>query len=319
MEIQQNKVSVLMPIRNGASYLKNIIESININTSSLDQIVLVNDGSTDDTDLILKNWCKEKRNITVITTKGIGIVKSLNLGLKECKNTWIARFDVDDQYSNNRIDKQLKSIGPSTVGIFADYSFIDDKGENYGPMPSPIYAEPTSVSLINSARTAHPVVIFNKDAVLEVGGYREEDFPAEDLSLWLRLNKLGELISVPEFLLEYKIRKGSITSQKRSLALRKKREVINLFGIQRSSLEFCNNNIDKILDSYNGTPCGKTRKILFLRDLAAANKQFAFSSNLNPKFVFLLMNEIAAKDGFNQLKKLSIDKKRRSKLRKSLR
>lgn len=314
----ENKVSILMPVKNGSFYLSAILSSIQRNVRANDQIVIIDDGSDDGSDIILKSWLKKLDNLTVITTKGVGLVKALNLGLANCENNWIARFDVDDEYSDERINEQVKFIKPETVGIFSDYSFMDETGKNYGFMSSPVYAEPVSISLANSTRTAHPVVMFNKNAVIDCGSYQESDFPAEDLSLWLRLSKIGNLTSVPETLLRYRIRKGSITNEKRNLVLKKKREVIDFYGLDRHNVEYCNSEFENILNSYALTNNFVNRKILFIRDLIAANRTVSLNHSISVRLISCLAKELLSQDGRKELKLISKDRKSRIKLRNTL-
>ncbi len=305
-----------MPVKNGSKYLTKIKEDILANIGKLDQVVVIDDGSSDNTKKILDQWRSDIENLTIITTKGIGIVDSLNLGMKECENNWIARFDVDDEYTKDRLDKQLNYINSKNVAIFADYDFIDDFGNSFGHMSSPVCSAPTAISLVNSTRTAHSVALINKLAVLEVGGYRNEDFPAEDLSLWLRLTKIGNLVSVPDSLLKYRIRKGSVTNQKRHNALAKKENLLKSIGIDLQKLHYCNANVGRILNAYTDTSSETNRKILFLRDLISANNYLAM--NLNLKFKATFLREVSSRASILELRRLLIEQKRRSRLRKSL-
>jgi len=316
MTTRTENISVLMPVKNGSKYLTKIKQDILANIKESDQVVVIDDGSSDNTKKILDQWRSDIENITIITTKGIGIVDSLNLGMKACENDWIARFDVDDEYARDRLDKQSKYINSKNVAIFADYDFIDDFGNSFGHMSSPVYDAPTAISLVNSTRTAHSVALINKLALLEVGGYRNEDFPAEDLSLWLRLSKVGDLASVPDSLLMYRIRKGSVTNEKRQNALAKKENLIRFIGIDLHKLQYCNENIGSILNSYTDTSSETNRRILFLRDLIAANKHF--TANLNLKFTATFFKEVSSWASIKELRRLSIEQKGRSKLRKSL-
>ena len=243
-------ISVLIPIKNGSQYLDQFKSTMTSNLRDFDEIIAVNDGSTDSTSDFLDNWEASSSNVKVVQTNGIGLVSSLNLGLKHSSHKWIARFDIDDSYENNRINVQRELIKSDTAAIFSDYDFIDEHGNKYGLLTSPILPSPTAISLINSVRTPHPGVLFNKEAVINVGGYREEDFPAEDLSLWLRLAKVGKITSAPNCLLHYRIRKGSISSSRRAQALQKKYEVLKKISIQEHDFIYCLENLKEIFGIY---------------------------------------------------------------------
>lgn len=310
-------ISVLIPIRNGSQYLDQFKMTITSNLRDLDEVIAVNDGSTDDTSDFLKTWEANSNNVKVIHTKGIGLVNSLNLGVKHSSHKWIARFDIDDNYENNRISVQRDLIGPSTSAIFSDYNFIDEFDREYGVLTSPILPSPTGISLLNSVRTPHPGVMFNKEAVVNAGGYKEEDFPAEDLSLWLRLAKDGKLISAPSCLLHYRIRKGSISSTKRAHALQKKNEVLKKFSIQESDYVYCLENIKKIFEIYEQYEKSEQRKILLIRDLLATHRFLGDSKKNKLKIIGYGVGLISNPANIKEVFAMNSEKNKRRKLRQS--
>jgi hypothetical protein len=123
-------------------------------------------------------------------------------------------------------------------------------------------------------RTAHSSVLLNKVAVEEAGGYISEDFPAEDLSLWLRLSRLGNLSSVENNLLFYRLNSNSISFQKRREILIKKKELLTKIGINPEDYFFIWDNITEILKEYEGMELGNQRKILLIKEM--------FTIKLNP-------------------------------------
>jgi glycosyltransferase involved in cell wall biosynthesis len=311
-------ISVLIPIRNGSQYLDQFKKTMESSLSTLDQIVAIDDGSSDGTLAFLRKWEAISSKLVVLKTNGIGLVGSLNLGLKHSSNRWIARYDIDDDYEDNRIDLQRLSIKKEAVAIFSDYNIIDEQNRNYGFITSPILPSPTAISLANSVRTAHPSVLFNKEAVIEAGGYREIDFPAEDLSLWLRMAKIGEIISIPRCLLHYRVRKGSISSLKRENAFQKKHEVLKNISINEEDLNFCLGNMKEIFDFYDSFDKSEQRKILFIRDLLATSH---FLEKYRSKTLRGITKEISFMfklSSLNELFALEINKNRRIKLRHSL-
>jgi len=221
--------TILMPVYNGEKFLQKTIVNLIALTSQQDEILIINDGSIDGTAEILQNLVKIYPKITVEDLPHTGIVNALNVGLSISKYPYIARADVDDSYSLARIETQIRSLEQDTsiAAVFSDYSFLSEDGDYLGHMPSAVNWKATALSLSSGVRTAHPSVMFRRDSVLSVGGYRESEFPAEDLGLWIRLSKEFKLVSVPQELLRYTINMSGITNTK-SVEMRKKREELLL-------------------------------------------------------------------------------------------
>ena len=211
---KRESVTAIIPIRNGAKYLPGFIPNILHTCDEQDEILFIEDHSTDETREILKTYSSRFHNIKVIHAEKEGLVNALNQGIKEASHDWLARFDCDDKYVDTRIDLQTALIDKNVVCIFSDYRIRGSEGQDLGLIPSPVDPLPTKISLVSNLRTPHPVAMLRKETVLQVGGYRESDFPAEDLSLWLRLSEVGDLVTVPQELLTYFLQKNSITANR---------------------------------------------------------------------------------------------------------
>ena len=265
-------ITALIPIRNGEKYLETFMPQVINNLSSNDEILIINDQSEDGTEALLDIWKSKFPYIRILKTIQPGLVNALNLGLAEASKNWIARFDCDDNYDESRIRKQISAIKPGDVAIFSDYSIVDNRNHNLGRIYSPVYPLACSISLVNSERTAHPSAVFSKEAAQSVGGYRISDYLAEDLSLWLRMSRVGNLRSSPEKLLTYTVHSGSITNRNQHLMKLQKNEVLNKIGINPSHLNSISTNFD--LDSELDDPNSLIRNLLHARDAYDACGQF---------------------------------------------
>jgi uncharacterized protein YerC len=98
-----------------------------------------------------------------------------------------------------------------------------------------------------------------------------DHFPAEDLSLWLRLAKVSKLLTVPEVLLHYRISANSVTSLRRSEMLAMRQELIRTIGLTVTKIENANQEWESIVDSYRTLDLPKERILLFLNDLRTVN------------------------------------------------
>jgi len=260
-------ISVLLPVKNGEKYIKDSLHNLLKTIGSSDEILVIDDYSTDGTKNIVITEINNDDRIRYIKNSKPGLVNALNFGINESVNTWIARADVDDKYEINRLSEQRKNILANTVGIFTDYDFFSESHDYLGTIPSAIDANAVSVSLISSQRTAHPSILFNREAVINAGGYREIDFPAEDLSLWLRMSRLGDLISIPKTLLHYRLSPGSITGTRRIEAKDMTTKLLTDIGINQSNILGLVENFESVQQLYKQHNFASERELLILRDL----------------------------------------------------
>ena len=234
---QRSGISAIVPVFNSEKWLARSLESITGCMGSHDEIILIDDFSTDSSKRIMSDFARKDIRIRVFENKRKGLVNALNYGISLSKHSIIARFDSDDLYKAERIDLQYSILDEKVALVFSDYSFIDEHERSLGTLLAPRNTLRAYVSLAASRRTPHPVAMFLKTAFYEVGGYLENDYPNEDLSLWLRIGLKYEISSVPESLLKYRIHPNAISSkfsksQKNGVALTVKR----YFSIERFRL-----------------------------------------------------------------------------------
>jgi glycosyltransferase involved in cell wall biosynthesis len=273
MALSNDAISALLPVKNGEIYLEPLVPNILSMLTSNDELVVINDGSSDQTRSIIEKYCESDSRLRLINTQGIGLVRALNLGVESAAHKWIARFDVDDEYPKNRLDEERELLNDDVSVIFSDYQFISKRGVNLGPVYSAIFPLPTSLSLFSSQRTAHPSALINKRYFLQCGGYLEKDYPAEDLALWLRLSECGKLISVPKKLLLYRISGASISGQTRQIQLRKKDELISNYSLWSLRQKQCIDFFGETISSYRSTSNASERIFLHIRDIRLVSSQ----------------------------------------------
>jgi glycosyltransferase involved in cell wall biosynthesis len=238
-ENRRPSVSALLPIYNGATWFDTSIPIIQATLGLHDELIIVDDGSEDSTWNKIKEVSKNDSRIVPVRQPRSGIVKALNLGIKISSREWIARFDIDDKYPVDRLDRQFEIAEkyPNVGVIFSDYE-IWRRGMDYvGTIPSPLFDLQTKISLYNSQRTAHPSALIRKSAAVEVGGYQQFEFPAEDLGLWIRISNLAELRSSPHIGLFYNRNQNSVSVINRKSALEKREMLRKYIKVDRDELE----------------------------------------------------------------------------------
>lgn len=274
-----HKLSVLMPVKNGERFILESLVRIKESIRQDDEVLVIDDSSSDMTASILNSSVPNFPQLRVIRNPNPGLVNALNLGLNEASNPWIARFDVDDEYPSSRLENQRAIISSSNVGIFSDYSIWSERKDFLGLIPSPVLPLATGISIIQSQRTAHPSVIFNREAVLVAGGYRAEDFPAEDVSLWLRLLRVGDLVSSPRDLLHYRLSSTSVSGSNYRLAKEKTRMLSLSLRLPNGFLSEAIMRCEANLESYSLMSDSIQRQILHLKEMRYAIAMFGCSKN----------------------------------------
>jgi glycosyltransferase involved in cell wall biosynthesis len=315
----ESRVTALMPVKNGALFLKKSLPQLQLSCKATDEILIIDDFSDDNTAEIVKDAARTDQRIRLLSNPNPGIVGALNLGLSEASNQWIARFDVDDDYEVCRLDEQRVWISSNVIGIFSDYDFFSDASSYLGTIPSAIDSDAVAVSLISSQRTAHPSILFNRSSVLEVGGYLQKDFPAEDLSLWLRMSRAGKLISIPKVLLHYRLSAGSVTGTKRQASILKKSSLIQSIGINPLNVEKASSKLEQIFEVYKPESFSNEREILLIRDLIMilrTHKLSAKSSKkLKSQLIAYIARNLASSSKMKSLVRLQREKKLRNNAR----
>src|SRR5215813_1090725 len=122
------KVSVVMPVYNGESYLCEAIESVLAQTFEKFEFVIINDGSTDNSEEIILSYPDER--IRLIQQSNRGLVESLNCGLQSSRGAYIARMDADDISAPSRLEAELKMFlsQPSLSMVGTSIKRIDPAG-----------------------------------------------------------------------------------------------------------------------------------------------------------------------------------------------
>jgi glycosyltransferase involved in cell wall biosynthesis len=218
-------VTVLLAVFNGQTYLRSAIDSVLAQTYVDFELLVIDDGSTDGTLPILREFEKADPRVRPITRPNKGLTNTLNEGLGLARGKYLARMDADDLCLPTRFEKQVAYLDahPDCVLVGSRVLLIDPEG-----MPLKEMATETAHEQIDHAHlnrgwpVVHPAVMMRLDAVQKAGGYRDEFNTLEDLDLFLRLGEVGKLANLPDVLLHYRQHFASVTHSKeaRQMAIR---------------------------------------------------------------------------------------------------
>ena len=190
-------ISVLMSCFNGEQWIEEAIRSVLNQSHPIDEFIIVNDGSTDKSLEVIKNFSTEDPRIKIIDKNNSGLADSLNVGIKKCSSEWIARIDVDDIWHIDKIINQVRIITKTKNINFISGSMIeiDKYGKNIKTYKYPKKNKKLRQNLLSLKKfPPHSSVIYKKSFVEEVGMYRKIIKRAEDHDLWLRMSEKANLI-----------------------------------------------------------------------------------------------------------------------------
>jgi hypothetical protein len=215
------KVSIVIPVYNGEKYLEECIDSALNQSYSNIEVIAVNDGSTDNSLQILKNYSDR---IKIISKENGGIASALNAGIKAMTGEWFKWLSADDILYPNAVDALIsvsKGIKDKKHSIlYANFDFIDSKGKIFAHMEEPSYNELDdfnfNIILLDHYLGNGTTSFIHKSALDEYGYFDESIGFAEDYELWLRFCFLYgcRLILVKKTIAKYRIHQGQTTKTK---------------------------------------------------------------------------------------------------------
>ncbi|MSR77603.1 MAG: glycosyltransferase [Candidatus Omnitrophica bacterium] len=198
------KISVVMSVYNGADTLKRSVESILQQTYADFELIIVNDGSTDETSAQLNIFADHDSRIRLLSSPSRqGLTRSLMRAIHEACGTYIARQDADDWSDPRRLRTQLSFMEQSSKSalIGSWFRISDEKGAHH-LKTYPDEDQTLRRLLLTQNPFCHASVMFPKHFYEKAGGYNPDFETGQDLDLWLRLAQLGELRMVESYLVE---------------------------------------------------------------------------------------------------------------------
>jgi glycosyltransferase involved in cell wall biosynthesis len=249
-------ISVLMAAYNSEPFLGEALESIQSQTFSNIEIIVVNDGSTDRTLACLEAIASRDSRIRIInSTQNLGFVAALNLGLGSCRAPYIAIMDSDDIALPHRLEKQFAFLQshPDVALVAGAITSIDPNGNPMnliGSVPIPVTEKAIRKSLLLGPPCSH-TWLARREVYEALSGYRQL-VAAEDYDFLLRAVSSGfKIANIPDTLMKIRIRPTQISNR---LALRQRKSqhyVIVLFKrrVNGRNDAFSKENLEKAVAS----------------------------------------------------------------------
>jgi glycosyltransferase involved in cell wall biosynthesis len=215
------KVSVLMPCYNAAAALPEALQSLAAQTFQDFEIVAVDDGSTDDTPVILADFAGREPRLRVLRIDHGGIIAALNHGLARCRGDYIARMDADDRCHPERLRLQVDhldsdpdlAVSSCLVRAFPADSVREGFRIYIEWLNGLVSDEDIRREIFVESPIPHPSAVVRRDWLDRMGDYQERGW-AEDYDLWLRMAQAGARFGkVPQVLLDWRESPDRLTRQ----------------------------------------------------------------------------------------------------------
>jgi teichuronic acid biosynthesis glycosyltransferase TuaG len=195
-DVASPTVSVICTARNAAATIVATIESVLAQDMPDWEMVVVDDGSTDDTVAVVSRYARADPRIKLVATGGIGRGRALNRAIAEAKADLVANLDADDEGHPCRLRCQLEALKryPDFDLLCTDYVAISGYGsprwpDHLGSAPPPVVDVTSRLMFENPV--IHSSVLMKKSLLRKVGGYSETRKTQLDYDLWVRLATVG--------------------------------------------------------------------------------------------------------------------------------
>jgi glycosyltransferase involved in cell wall biosynthesis len=209
------EISVVIPAYNAERFIASAIDSVLSQTVSPMEIIVVDDGSRDNTRLIVERY---NDTVKYFHQTNAGPSAARNRGVREARGEWIAFLDSDDYWDKNHLDLLLKNAQdhPDGVLIYCGKKWVDKDGNSLSSelkqttFPSGwIFNNMFAANYINTAS----VVLVKRSVFIDLGGFDEQLRIAEDYDLWLRISAVAPIYGVSAYTLNYRRHDCNLTLQ----------------------------------------------------------------------------------------------------------
>jgi glycosyltransferase involved in cell wall biosynthesis len=209
-------ISVVMNVRNGGMLLTDALRSLTSQTFSDFELIVVNDGSTDETAEVLEAWRRQDNRILVYHHDPAGIVSAANFGCSRARAKYVARMDADDVSLPDRFERQLEFLvrNPEVTLVGGAAAVVDPRGLRIGGMAPPCDSATIASCLREANCFINSTVMFARNAFERCGGYRAAFEPSEDYDFFLRMSERYPLANLGEDLVHYRVHSGQVSGRR---------------------------------------------------------------------------------------------------------
>ena len=214
------RVTVVMPAYNASAFIRAAVDSILAQTFEDFELIILNDGSTDDTQTIVEGYADAR--IRLINKSNSGVASTLNLGLKEAKGEFIWRHDADDISLPTKLERQMEFMdaNPEFILCATQVAFMTERGKIAWDKRQPKtkwlgtvdFREVRFEDFSPFSPVTHGTTLFRRSILDHVPSYREAFITSEDIDMWLRMLEHGKLAVLNQCLSLHRLSSASATA-----------------------------------------------------------------------------------------------------------
>lgn len=207
------RVSVILPVYNGAEWIGKGIQSVLEQTAGDFELIVINDGSKDQSWDVICGFSDKRIFATEQSNRGLAA--TLNVAIDRAKAAYIARQDQDDISFPSRLEKQIAFLDANPdvgmVGTCAEIWIDDTKADRM--LAHPVDDVTLKFDLLFDNPFVHSSMMIRRSVFERIGGYCEDKSrqPPEDYELWSRVAREFKVANLPEALLAYREVPGSMS------------------------------------------------------------------------------------------------------------
>ncbi|SHG37432.1 Glycosyltransferase, GT2 family [Fibrobacter sp. UWB8] len=227
--MNEKKISIILPVYNGAEYLAESIESVIAQTYANWELIIVNDCSTDNTLAIASDYAAKDGRIKIFSNKeNLKLPNTLNAGFRHATGEYYTWTSDDNKYMPDALRVMVGCLekNPDAVMVYANYTRIDSTGKIVEPVN---LSEPKFIFL---GDVVGACFLYTAAVAKKIGDYDADLFLAEDYDYWIRMHKVGKILHIEANMYHYRIHGKSLTQT------RKKQIDEQTYGVLQKNFQF---------------------------------------------------------------------------------
>jgi glycosyltransferase involved in cell wall biosynthesis len=211
----QDLVSVVIATFNMGRYLPQAVQSVLSQTYTNVEILIIDDGSTDDTAQIIRRWEQDER-VRVYRQSNGGQAQARNRGVALSKGRYVAFLDADDEWLSHKLSRQMPLFANPQVGVvYSEYECMDGEGRALPKPPTRMYRGRVTAALLIDNFVSFQTAVVRRECLERHGAFDESVRMGDDYDLWLRLSAHYEFDFIPQPTARYRVWSGQMSKNYR--------------------------------------------------------------------------------------------------------